>query len=180
MTSLVVAHTADLGAADRALVRALLDDSFADFTEDDHEHTLGGVHALVRRGDDVVAHGAVVMRRLVHSVPGSPDRVLRAGYVEGVAVRSSERRHGHGGTVMAALERVIRAAYDIGALGASDAGVPFYAARGWRRWEGTTSVLAPDGRRRTPEDDGGVWLLPGGVPVDGGDLACDWRAGDVW
>ena len=35
---------------------------------------------------------------------------------------------------MAPLERAIDAAYDLGALGASDIAVPFYASRGWQPW----------------------------------------------
>ena len=177
MTRLQVAHTADLAAADLRAVRHLLDGAFDDgVTEEDHEHALGGVHALVWDGADLVAHGSVVMRRLRHG-----GRSLRTGYVEAVAVRADRRRRGHGGTVMEALERVIRGAYELGALGASDEGVPFYAARGWQVWPGTASVLGPEGRVRTPEEEGGIFVLPVGAVLDpAGDLACDWRDGDVW
>jgi aminoglycoside 2'-N-acetyltransferase I len=45
-------------------------------------------------------------------------------------------------------------------------------------------VLAPDGLRRTEEDDDGVFVLPvPGTPADldpRGDLACDGRDGDAW
>jgi aminoglycoside 2'-N-acetyltransferase I len=34
---------------------------------------------------------------------------------------------------------------------------------------------------RTPEDDGGVYVLPVTATLDlAGDLACDWRGGKVW
>ena len=69
-------------------------------------------------------------------------------------------------------------AYDLLALSASDAGAALYASRGWTRWAGTTSVLAPEGVVRTPEDDDGVWVL--GYPDVDGQLTCDWRPGDVW
>jgi hypothetical protein len=40
------AHTADLNAAERARIRTFLDEAFdGDFTDDDWEHALGGVHA---------------------------------------------------------------------------------------------------------------------------------------
>jgi aminoglycoside 2'-N-acetyltransferase I len=82
---------------------------------------------------------------------------------------------------MAGLERVIRAAYDLGALSASAAATGFYTARGWLRWPGPTAVLSPSGVRRTPDEDGGVYVLPGAVPLDPtAELACDWRDGDVW
>ena len=87
-------------------------------TEHDWEHSLGGVHALAFDGDTLVGHAAVVQRRLLHG-----GRALRTGYVEGVAVRADQRRRGHGAAMMDALERVIRGAYDLGALGATDEAV---------------------------------------------------------
>ena len=175
-----VTHTADLNALELRAVRSLLDEAFDDddegFVDEDFEHALGGLHAVVWEGRDVIGHGAVVMRRLLHE-----GRALRTGYVEAVAVRADRRRRGHAGALMAALERVIRGGYQIGALSATGAAADFYAGRGWRVWTGTTSVLTPHGVERTAEDDHGVYVLP--VDVDlasGGDLACDWRDGDVW
>jgi aminoglycoside 2'-N-acetyltransferase I len=82
---------------------------------------------------------------------------------------------------MGAVEAVIRGAYDLGALGATDVGARLYASRGWQRWTGTASVLAPGGIERTPEVDGSIYVLPVAVELDAdGDLACDWRDGDVW
>jgi aminoglycoside 2'-N-acetyltransferase I len=174
---LLVAHTADLGPSALRAVRALLDEVFAgDFTEADWEHALGGMHALVTEDDVLVAHGSVVQRRIVHE-----GRALRTGYVEGVGVRASARRRGHGGRVMAALERIIGAAYDLGALGSTDLALPFYTARGWRVWEGPTAALTPAGMVPTPGDDGGIHVLEGDVPLDRtATLVCDWRDGDVW
>ncbi len=80
---------------------------------------------------------------------------------------------------MTALER-LAPAYDLLALSASDAGVPFYEARGWSLWRGPTSVISPEGVVPTPDDDGAVYVL-GGTDIDlDGPLACDWRDGDVW
>ncbi len=91
------------------------------------------------------------------------------------------RRRGHGASVMAALERVIRGAYELGALSTSEEGAAFYAARGWQLWAGTTSVIAPGGIVRTEEEEGGIYVLPVSAELTrGGDLACDWRGGDVW
>lgn len=56
---------------------------------------------------------------------------------------------------MAALERVIRRAYDLGALSTTPEAWSFYAARGWTSWQGPTSALTPTGVERTEEDDGG-------------------------
>jgi len=171
------AHTAKLSAAALRSVRALLDEAFdGDFTDEDFEHGLGGVHALVSEGSTLVGHGCVVMRRLWHA-----GRSLRTGYVEGVAVHSAHRGHRHGHAVMAELERVIAGAYEIGALSTSESAFGFYASRGWQLWNGTASVFSPNGIQRTPDDEGAIYLLPGSVQIPpGGDLACDWRDGDVW
>jgi aminoglycoside 2'-N-acetyltransferase I len=134
------------------------------------------VHALAWDGDELVGHGAVVARRLLHG-----GRALRGGYVEGVAVRADSRRRGHAATIMGALERVVRGAYDVGALAATEAAVQLYTRRGWEQWRGPTSVLTPAGVARTETEDGSIYVLPGAVPLDlSGELTCDWRDGDVW
>jgi aminoglycoside 2'-N-acetyltransferase I len=51
---------------------------------------------------------------------------------------------------MTELERIIRAAYELGALGSTDEGLPFYRARGWQPWRGPTSALTISGVVRTP------------------------------
>jgi aminoglycoside 2'-N-acetyltransferase I len=175
--TIAVRHTADLDDATRSAVRALLDEAFdGDFGDHDWAHALGGAHALVHDGGRLVGHGSVVPRELRHG-----GRVLRAGYVEAVAVAPDRRRQGVGKLVMDALEEVVRAVYDLGALSASEDGAGLYAARGWLLWEGPTSVRTAEGTRRTPEDDGSVFVLSGAVPLDRrGELTCDWREGDVW
>ena len=55
-----------------------------------------------------------------------------AGYVEGVGVRADQRRKGVASALMGDAEEIIRRAYDCGALGSSDDGLPFYTGRGWR------------------------------------------------
>ncbi|GAA1768587.1 GNAT family N-acetyltransferase [Luedemannella helvata] len=177
MAHVVTRHTAELDPATARAARALLYEAFDDMTEDDWEHCLGGIHALAYSGPLLVGHASLVQRRLVHR-----GVALRAGYVEGVAVRATARRRGHGAALMGALERFIRGGYDLGALGATDEAVPFYESRGWRRWRGPLSALTLDGVRRTPDEDGGVYVLPGSFDLDMGDplMVADWRDGDVW
>lgn len=172
-----VVHTADLGPGDRAALRALLDASFEEFTDDDWDHALGGLHAIARSGGEIVGHAAVVQRQLLHA-----GRILRTGYVEGVAVRADHRRQGLGDALMAPVERVIRAAYDLGALAASDEGAALYGSRGWLRWSGPIATLTPTGGTApTPDDDGLVHVLPGAVALDARlPLVCDPRSGDPW
>jgi aminoglycoside 2'-N-acetyltransferase I len=177
MTDLRTAHTADLDPATLAAARELLDAVFAgEMTDQDWEHALGGMHALVWDGGELIGHAAVVQRRLLHG-----GRALRAGYVEAVGVRADRRGRGHGAALMGALERVIRDAYELGALGATDEGAALYAARGWQLWRGPTSALTPSGIERTEEEDGCIYVLPVSVDLDlTGELTCDWRDGDVW
>jgi aminoglycoside 2'-N-acetyltransferase I len=170
------AHTADLDASARSAIRRLMDAVFDGVSDDTFENVLGGVHALVVEEGELVGHGSVVQRRLLHA-----GRALRTGYIEGVAVREDRRRRGHGAAVMSALERVLQAAYQLGALGASIEGGPLYASRGWQLWRGPSSALTPDGIRRTADKDGFIYVLPVSVPVDvSGELICDWRQGALW
>ena len=171
-----VAHTADLTPADLYAGRALLYQAFDDMTEEDWDHALGGMHALAWEDDVLIGHASVIQRRLLHKAAA-----LRAGYVEGVAVRADHRRQGVGGKLMAELERIIRGAYDLGALGSSDEGLPFYLGRGWERWRGPTSALTPTGIVPTPEENGYIFVLPTSKPLDlDAELTCDWRGGDAW
>ncbi len=177
MRRMEVAHTAHLSSPVRAQAHALLAEVFDDLTDADWEHCLGGLHVLAYDGDHLVAHAALVQRRLLHG-----GRAWRTGYVEGVAVRPDRQRRGHGAAVMAVVEELARRAYELGALGATEAGAAFYAARGWLRWQGLTSALTPSGVVRTPDDDDAVFVLPlSFAPLDlHGRLVCDRRDGDLW
>ncbi|MBV9091868.1 MAG: GNAT family N-acetyltransferase [Mycobacteriaceae bacterium] len=170
-------HTCDLDNETLHSARELLADAFeGNFSDDDWEHALGGMHALVYHHGALIAHAAVVQRRLLYR--GVP---LRTGYVEGVAVREDWRGRGLGSALMNGAEQVIRGAYQLGALSPSESARELYAGRGWLQWRGATSVLAPSGLTRTPEDDTRVFVLPVTVDLDtAADLVCDWRSGDVW
>jgi aminoglycoside 2'-N-acetyltransferase I len=172
-----VVHTADLGAETRSAIRVLLDGSFGNMTDDAFENSLGGVHALLDDdGTGLIGHASVVQRHLV-----AGGRTLRTGYIEAVAVRADRRREGHGARMMAALERVVQSAYQLGALGASPDGARLYSARGWQLWQGASAALTPEGVRRTPDKDGWIYVLPVGQRLDlSGEIVCDWRHGDLW
>jgi aminoglycoside 2'-N-acetyltransferase I len=170
-------HTSQLDRAGLDELRAFLVVAFGgQFDHHDWDHTLGGIHAFARDADGLTAHGAVVQRRLLHG-----GRAFRTGYVEGVAVRVDRRRIGYGRAVMTALDRVIRGAYELGGLSAGEPAASLYRSLGWRRWEGRTWVLGPSGLERTPDEDETTYVLPLASELDlSGDLACDWRDGDVW
>ncbi|GLF98918.1 GNAT family N-acetyltransferase [Streptomyces yaizuensis] len=167
-------HTSQLTPEGLDRIRTFLRDSFdGDFSDDDFEHGLGGMHALVRDAEGRIAgHGSVVMRRV-----RAGGRFHRVGYVEAVAVSADRRRQGIGGLVMGALEEIIERAYDFGALSASDAGATLYRARGWRLWEGRIEGIGPEGIVHLPDEEDSTFVW-GAAPA-GGALAFDWRDGDV-
>lgn len=150
-----------------------------DFSDDDWDHALGGLHVICRIGDTVVGHAAVVQRQ-VHV--GA--RVHRIGYVEAVAVSADAQRQGIGGLLMASVEEIVVAAYDFGALAASSAGLALYRGRGWQTWAGSLLVAGPDGSATTPDDAGAVMVF--GEAIESGSvdlrasLTADTRRGDPW
>lgn len=175
-------HTSDLDHETREGARRMVTAAFdGDFTDDDWEHALGGMHALIFDHGVLIAHAAVVQRRILYG-----SSALRCGYIEAVAVREDCRRQGLGSALMDACEQVIRGAYQLGGLATSTMAQPMYRARGWTPWRGPLWVLTPGGRVRTPDDDGSVFVYPvsralGTTALDTtAELTCDWRLGDVW
>jgi aminoglycoside 2'-N-acetyltransferase I len=170
-------HTSDLDPESREDARQMVMEAFGgEFTDADWDHVLGGMHAVVSYHGVLIAHAAVVQRRLLYR-----NTALRCGYVEGVAVREDWRGQGLAGVVMDAAEQVLRGAYQLGALSVTEAGRHMYTSRGWLPWRGPTSVLAPTGVTRTPDDDRSLFVLPVTVELDTtAEITCDWRDGDVW
>src|SRR5215217_1488772 len=169
------AHTSDLDAATLTAARTLFDEAFrGEFTDEDWEHGLGGIHALAYEDDELVGHASVVQRRMLYD-----GRALRTGYVESVCVSPRHRRRGHASALMTEMERIIRAAYQLGALGATDEAIPLYERHGWRVWEGPLFALTPDGVVATPDEQGAVFVLTEDLDRALA-LTCDWRDGDVW
>jgi aminoglycoside 2'-N-acetyltransferase I len=171
-----VGHTAAVAGPMLGAARDLLDLAFGEpFPDHDWDHALGGIHAIVTLDDEVVGHASVVARRFLHA-----GRALRAGYVEAVGVHPDVRRRGVGRWLMVALDPYLDA-YDLGALAASDDGAAFYRSLGWLAWRGPLFALTTRGAVPTPEEQGGIFVRPGPVPLDlDGSLTCDWRDGDVW
>ena len=159
----------------------MLDDAFAgDFSDDDWDHALGGVHVLAEIDDVIVGHAAVVPRCVW--LDGEEHS---CGYVEAVAVSASARRRGVGVAVMREIGELL-APYDLGALAATDAGAPLYIGMGWTTWVGELAVRMPDGSlRATPDDRGAVMTIGDAHLISrAGDAAAtltvDDRPGDPW
>lgn len=174
-------QTAELTSDERIAIRAILDDAFGTdeeerFTDDDWEHALGGVHFVVEQDGVIVAHAAVVERRL--ELDGRP---VRTGYVEAVAVAPREQGRGHGALVMTQVGNWITGQFELGALGTGEH--RFYERLGWQTWRGPSSVRTTEGPRPTPDDDGFIMVLetPASPPIDlDAPISCEWRPGDVW
>ena len=181
MIAVRLAHTYELDTQTLATIRRLCADTFGrgvpgNFDDDDWDHALGGVHAIATEGEAIVAHAAVVQRRMLHGA-----RALRTGYVEAVAVRPDRQRRGLGAAVMQALAPVIRGRLRARCLGRRPGcRTAVHVAR-------LAAVARSDvgadaaGIERTPDDDDSTYVLPLETPLDlSGDLVCDWRDGDVW
>lgn len=175
-----VRRTEELSNAELDELRALFDAVWPDpndrFTDEDWDHTVGGVHFLIREAGEIVSHASVVEREL-----HTGGHRLRTGYVEAVATREPDRRRGLGSSVMREAGRHIDEGYELGALGADLFG--FYGRLGWVPWRGPTSVRTADGQVRTPDEDGYVLvrITPSTPRLDlDAPLSCDWRPGDAW
>jgi len=163
-----------LRAAALDLCRATFGERFSD---DDADHTCGGVRLLVYEAGLLVGHAAVVPRRIEVG-----DLVLRAGYVEGVAVLPEHQGRRVGTRLMRGVSAAIeRDTFEIGVL--STGRHAFYERVGWQRWRGPSYVRYADGLRRTPdEDDGLLVLIPrASAAVDlTASITCEARPGDDW
>ena len=173
--------SSELSAAEIAEIRRLLSDAFGDdpeerFEDADWEHALGGVHVVIDDGGAIVAHAAVVEREL--HVAG---RHIRTGYVEAVATSPGRQGEGLGTIVMEAIDEIIGADYELGALGTGSH--QFYERLGWETWRGPAFVRTPDGDRRTEDDEGYILVLrTARTPAldASAAISCEWRPGDVW
>ena len=173
--------TDGLTAGDVAQIKELMYAAFADdehggFTDEDWQHSIGGVHFLIELDGQIVCHASVVERDL--HVAGKP---LRTGYVEAVATAPAEQRRGYGSAVMREVNQHVRDTYELGALGTGSQG--FYERLGWQIWRGPTLVRTENGDMRTADEDGYILILttPSTPPLDlSAPISCEWRPGDAW
>lgn len=173
--------TTDLTAGELAVLRGLMAVAFRSgeverFDDDDWAHALGGMHFVLDVDGRIVTHASVVEREIHVG-----DRPLRTGYVEAVGTVPDRQGARFGSLVMADVTAYIRERFELGAL---DTGRNhFYERLGWLTWRGPAFVRAPDGIRRTPEDEGSILVLPtpSSPSLDlTSSISCDWRSGDVW
>jgi aminoglycoside 2'-N-acetyltransferase I len=177
VTPVVRLSTGQLPPAVVSELRSLLWAAFSDgLSEEDFEHCLGGEHVMVRDGDALVAHAAVIPRTLYVDT-----RPVRAGYVEGVATLPSRQGERFGSRTMRLIGTAIRERYEMGAL--STGRHSFYRRLGWERWRGPSWVILDGERVRTVEDDDGLMVLRFGPSADldlTSPITCHDRPGDAW
>lgn len=173
--------TTDLSTGEVKAIRGLLFAAFGTdeeeaFTEDDWQHSLGGLHFVLDLDGEIVAHASVVQRDIhVGEVP------LRTGYVEAVATAPGHQGQGLGSRVMRDVDRYIRDGFQLGALGTGRH--RFYERLGWQTWRGPSFVRTTTGARRTSDEDGYIMVLttPTSPTLDlDARISCEWRPGDVW
>ena len=133
-----------------------------------------GVHLLGWHGPALVSHLMWVDRPLY--LEGR--ETLRSAYVELVATRTRDLRHGYATKLMQRLALEL-GAYDLAAL--SPSGTTLYDRLGWERWRGPLSVRTAGGLVPSPDEELMVLRLAGSPELDlNAPLAVDWRPGEVW
>lgn len=178
MTTVEIFATDDAEPGLLPLVRRMLDSAFAGtLSDDDWQHTLGGWHVIVRKQGRLLAHASVVPRALVVD-----HECFDTGYVEGVATAPDQQGQGFGSIVVARVNELVRARFEMGAL--STDRQAFYTRLGWEPWQGPSFVRHDDGRLvRTADEDDGIMVLRFGPSSDvdlGAALTCRARSGDDW
>ena len=149
----------------------------AGFPDDQHDQQAfwpnDAVHALVYRGDELVAHAGFLVRTLY--VRG---RAVETAYVEYVA--AEPRGQGFGTRVVKAIEEEIRRR-GFTLAGLATGSPEFYERLGWLRWRGPPAYRMSDGTV-VPTPDEQVMVLDFGAGVHLDDpIECDWRpVGDIW
>lgn len=172
-------RTDELRPEEAGALRELLDAAWAngpeEFTDEDWDHAVGGLHFILEDQGSIAGHAAVVERTLHTS-----GHALSTGYVEAVATRPTRQRRGHGSALMREVGEYIYRTFQLGALGGDPA---FYERLGWVVWQGPTFVRTDAGLVRTPEEDGAVLvrLTPMTPEIDlSAPISCEWRPGDAW
>lgn len=170
-------HTCHLSKIEKEILYSLLTESFGgDFSLDDFQHALGGMHIFAYDQEKIVGHVAVVQRNM--AIDNNP---IVVGYVEAMAVLKDYRRRGIGKELMIQANGIIKSCYQLGLLSASEEGVPLYSLLGWHKWKGKLFELNQGVYKQTEGDDEGIMALSILNEIDlTSSLYCDFRCGDQW
>lgn len=167
---------ADLKAHVEASLRELMAKAFEDdFSDNDWKNTYGGMRFLGHFEERLIAHGAVVPRKM--NIDGEPKIV---GYVEAIAVEPSYWRKGYGSLLMADLTSFCKSEFSLSMLSTDEK--DFYRKSGWRDFQGMSYVLQDGKEVRTEDEDYGLMYILGKDPAleEPRKAVCNSRSGDDW
>jgi aminoglycoside 2'-N-acetyltransferase I len=157
-------------------IKLMLDEAYEDdFSEEDWIHTFGGVRFLGTIGGEIVAHGAIVPRKISIN-----EELVVVGYLEGIAVSSNHQRQGVGRQLLSSITDFCQSEYQISMLSTDE--FDFYGNLGWKRFTGKSGVLIDGEAILTPDEDEGLMYLigKGGFTQEICSAYCDPREGDHW
>lgn len=157
-------------------LRYLLDLAFeGDFSIEDWEHTHGGARLIGTLEEKVIAHGAVVPRRM-----WLDEKEVIVGYVEAIAVAPQHWRNGHGSRLMEAITRHCDENFSFAMLSTGEK--EFYRKFGWRDFPGSSQILI-EGKvtSSADEDEGLMYLSSRSIAISSASvILCEARSGDAW
>jgi aminoglycoside 2'-N-acetyltransferase I len=146
-----------------------------DFSEEDWQHSFGGVRLIGFMNEEIVAHGAVVPR-----VVRIDDVEEKIGYVEAIAVDPRFWRQGIGTALMEEITKICKSQYQFSMLSTGEK--DFYRRFGWVDFKGESYVDLGEKVVRSEEEDEGLMYLGVGnyLNVSPLKVICKSRPGDAW
>ena len=157
-------------------LRKLLSEAFEDdFSDEDWQHTYGGVRFLGHFDGHLISHGAVVPRKM--QVDGAS---MLVGYVEGIAVSPGFQRKGFGSLLMEEITSYCKSDFRLSMLSTDEK--VFYERQNWLDFQGNSYVLKDGVEIRSEDEDEGLMYLLGlhqftDYPRK---VVCEARVGDAW
>ena len=175
MIQIIRVSDSELVSLTEVNLQALLADAFeGDFSQEDWEHTNGGLRFLGYLGAELVAHGSVIKRNVW--IDGEN---LKIGYVEGLAVAPLYWRRGFGSKLMSEITSYCKTEFRICMLSTGEK--DFYRKLGWLDFEGESYVFRNGVEVRTADEDEGLMYLPRSVgSLSLAKVVCEAREGDDW
>lgn len=169
-------YSGDFSELELEDIHKLLIEAFdQDFSDADWQHTFGGTRVIGFIDNKVMAHAALVARKI-----WLDDIAHQVGYLEGVAVLPKFQKQGFGSELLASVSDFASKNYQWSMLSSSEK--YFYRKHGWQDYLGHSFVLIADKEIATPtEDEGLMYLAMGKHQIPSPMRAvCEQRSGDYW
>ncbi|MBU3716620.1 MAG: GNAT family N-acetyltransferase, partial [Candidatus Nanopelagicaceae bacterium] len=152
---LEIRRLAEINSQESAQILSILSEAFeGEFSHEDWLHTFGGYRFLGFLNNQLIAHGAIVKRRI-----WVDSEELIVGYIEGIAVAPSKWRKGFGSALMEQISSLCKSEFSLSMLSTGEKN--FYRKHGWLDFQGESYVLENGMEIRTEDEDEGLMLLPG-------------------